>query len=167
MASTEKGKKSRGGLKVMDYIVLLIVLICIVGAVIRIRQIDWFGEDEALSEYEIFFSVSNIAYTSEDAFVIGDTVTLAENGLILGRLKSVDSILPAVGYAADADGNVISISYPESTRIDVSGTILSMGLMNDGGYLLGGTDSIAPGKTYTVRTEHLDVTLTIMGIEEN
>ncbi|MBE6662512.1 MAG: DUF4330 family protein [Ruminococcaceae bacterium] len=160
-------KKNGLGLNLIDFVVILLIVICLIGVVIRVRQIDWFNKNSALEEHEIYFSVTDISYISEDALVVGDTFTLRDNGAILGKLKSIDSVLPTTMYVKDADGNVLGVNYPETTRIDVTGTVLSLGEMTPNGYLLGGTTYIAPGKTYRVQSEHMDFTLEILNIDKN
>ena len=156
---------SRARWNLIDLIVILLVFICLLGAIIRVGGKDWFVGGSDLREHEIYFSVTDIAYTSEDALVIGDTVTLCDSGAVLGELKSIDSILPSTLYVKDADGNVLSVNYPESIRIDVTGTVSSRGRKTDNGYLLGGTAYLAPGKAYRVQTEHMDFTMNILDIE--
>ncbi len=165
MANRDSAKKgTRFGFNTMDLIILLLVLVCIVGAVIRARQIGVWKNESELESYEIYFSVSDIAYTSEDALVPGDTVTLCDSGTVIGTLQSLDSILPSTMYVKDADGNVLSINYPESTRIDVTGTIHSTGVMSPNGYLAGGITYLAPGMHYSVRSEHMDFQIEILRI---
>ncbi|MBQ7380500.1 MAG: DUF4330 family protein [Clostridia bacterium] len=168
MAKIYSKKNGSGiGLNLIDFVVILLVLICLASAIIRIRRVDLFNQGDDLEQHEIYFSVTDISYTSEDALVIGDTFTLSDNKTVLGTLQSVDSVLPSTLYVSDIDGNVLSVNYPESTRIDVTGTVLSLGKMTDSGYLLGGTTYIAPGRAYTVQSEHMDFTLKILDIEEN
>ncbi len=167
MAKLTRKKGSGKGWNLIDFIVLLLIFICLLGIIIRVWRVDWFAGSSNLREHEIYFSVTDIAYTSEDALVIGDTVTLCEGGAVLGTLKSIDSVLPSTLYVKDADGNVLSVNYPESIRIDVTGTVSSLGKTTDNGYLLGGTAYLAPGKAYRVQTEHMDFTLNILDIEEN
>ena len=167
MAKTVSKKKGIVmGLSRIDYVVLLLVAICLLGAIIRVGQVNWFAGNSDLDQYEIYFSVTDIAYTSEDAFVLGDTVTLCDNAMVLGTLDRIDSVLPSTLYVKDSEGNVLSVNYPESIRIDVTGTLLSLGRMTEEGYLLGGTTYVAPGKAYRVQSEHMDFTLNILDIEE-
>ena len=66
-------KKNGLGLNLIDFVVILLIVICLIGVVIRVRQIDWFNKNSALEEHEIYFSVTDISYISEDALVVGDT----------------------------------------------------------------------------------------------
>ena len=151
---------------VIDVLIVLIVLACVVGLIVRFSNVGDFSSAESLKTYDVYFSVSNIAYTAEDAFVQGDTVTLADSGAILGEFAGLESILPAEFFARDESGNLIVVNYPESTRIDVTGRIVSHGVMTENGYLLNGTTYIAAGTAYSVQSEHMDFVLEITNIVE-
>ena len=151
---------------VIDALIILVLLACVVGLVFRYGNFGGGAQESELEDYEIYFSVSNVAYTSEDAFVKGDTVTLADEGVVLGTLSDIKTILPAEFVARDKSGNLITVNYPASTRIDVTGYINSRGVMRENGYFVNGTVYVASGKEYTVRTEHMDVVLKILNIVE-
>ena len=156
------GIKNR--INVIDVLILLIVIACVAGLGVRFGNVGGLSSSDNLEAYDVYFSVSNIAYTSEDAFVQGDTVTLADSGVILGEFAGLETILPAEFFARDKSGNLIVVNYPESTRIDVTGRIVSQGLMSDNGYLVGGTTYVAPGTEYSVQSEHMDFVLKITNI---
>jgi len=158
--------KSKLRFNVVDIIILLVVVAAVVGLVLRFGNVGGFSADEDLKTYEIYFAVKDIAYTSEDAFVSGDTVTLVDSGVVLGELEGLESIMPAEFFARDQSGNLIVASYPELTRIDVTGHILSHGIMSENGYLVGGTTYVAAGAAYSVRSEHMDFVLEITNIVE-
>ena len=151
---------------VIDVLIILLALACVIGLVLRFGNVGGLSSAENLKTFDVYFSVSNIAYTSEDAFVQGDTVRLAESGAVLGEFAGLESILPAEFLARDENGNLIAVNYPESTRIDVTGRIVSHGVMSDNGYLLNGTTYIAAGTEYVVQSEHMDFVLKITNIVE-
>mgnify|MGYP003525944255 CR=1 FL=1 len=153
-------------MNVIDVLILILLVVCIAGLVVRFGNFGSVSSSENLGSYDIYFSVSNIAYTSEDAFVQGDTVTLADSGTALGEFAGLETILPAEFFARDKSGNLIVVNYPQSTRIDVTGRILSHGVMSENGYLVGGTTYVAPGTEYTVQSEHMDFVLKITNIVE-
>ena len=159
----------KGGKKhfnIIDALIIIVLLACIVGLFFRYWNFSSGDREKALENYEIHFSVSNIAHMSEDAFVSGDTVTLADGNVILGQLSGLETVLPAEFIVHDKSGNLIKVNYPESTRIDVTGRIQSKGIMRENGYFVGGTTYVAAGKEYAVRTEHMDVVLKIINIVE-
>ena len=158
--------KSKLRINVVDVIILIAVLAAIVGMVIRFGNTGGLSGSEDLKTYEIYFTVKDIAYTSEDAFVAGDTVTLVDSGVVLGEFVGLESIMPAEFFARDQSGNLIVASYPELTRIDVTGHILSRGIMGENGYLAEGTTHVAAGVAYSVQSEHMDFVLEITNIIE-
>lgn len=158
--------KFRFRFNVIDLLIVLIVLACVIGLAIRLGTVKEYSADENLKSYALYFTVTNIAYTSEDAFVVGDTVTITEGGIVLGQFAGLESILPAEFFARDSEGNLITVNYPETTRIDVTGRIESRGVMSENGYLVNGTTYIASGKAYQVQTEHMDFILKITNIVE-
>ena len=151
---------------VIDVIIVLIALSCVIGLILRFGNVGGLSSMENFKTYDVYFSVSNIAYTSEDAFVQGDTVRLVESGAVLGEFAGLESILPAEFFARDESGNLIVVNYPEATRIDVTGRIVSRGVMSDNGYLLNGTTYIAAGTEYAVQSDHMDFVLKITNIVE-
>lgn len=162
----ENQERVRPRFNVIDVLIVLIVLACAVGLVFRFGNIGNMSSEDELKTYDVYFTVSNIAYTAEDAFVQGDTVTLSESGAILGEFAGLESILPAEFFARDSGGNLIAVHYPEATRIDVTGRIVSRGIMSENGYLLNGTTYVASGTEYTVQSEHMDFVLKITNIVE-
>ena len=158
--------KNKLHINVVDVIILIMVIVIAVGLVLRYGNIGGFSSSDDLKTYEIYFVVKDIAYTSEDAFVPGDTITLLEQETILGEFLGIDSIMPAEFLARDINGNLVATSYPELTRIDVTGHILSQGIMSENGYLAGGTTYIAAGIPYSVQSEHMDFIIEITNIIE-
>lgn len=157
---------ARFRLNVIDLLIVLIVLACVVGLVVRFGNVGKFGDEASLKTYDVYFTVSNIAYTTESAFVSGDVVTLAESGVVLGEFAALETILPAEFLARDENGNLISVRYPESTRIDVTGRIVARGVMSENGFLVNGTTYVASGAEYAVQSEHMDFVLKITSIVE-
>ena len=156
--------RAKKRLNVIDVLILIILIVCIAGLVVRFGNFGGTSSSKELGTYDIYFAVSDIAYTSEDAFVQGDTVTLADSGVVLGEFAGIETILPAEFFARDKSGNLIVVNYPESTRIDVTGRIVSHGVMSENGYLVAGTTYVAPGTAYTVQSEHMDFVLKITNI---
>ncbi len=148
----------------MDVIIILLVLLCIGGIVVRVGGFGLSEKSQPLDMYEIRFSVSDIAATSESAFVIGDTFTLVDYDVVLGTFTGVESVTPAKVYIYSEQGRVVHAQYPDGTRIDVIGTVTADGLSGGSGFLLGGNVQLSPGISYRVQSEHMDFTLNILEI---
>ena len=140
--------------------IIFFVAFCIVTTVLKSHGFGVAGE-ESLDEYIISFTVTDISANSEKYFVQGDTVT--SGGLALGTLYQAVRGSPTNVYATNA-GISVAVSYPENTRVDLRGTILSHGKNDGGGYMLGGYRHIAPGEAFFVSTEHIDVLIKVTEI---
>ena len=162
----ENGSDVRFYISLVDVIILLFVLLCMIGLFIRTEKLGAFFEKEPLGEYRIRFAVSDIAATSIDAFVTGDTFTLVSYHEVLGTLVEVESVSPAVVYVESEQHEIIRTQYPEETRVDVIGVLDAKGSMGESGFSLGGSIGISPGIEYRIQSEHVDVVLKIIDIEQ-
>lgn len=164
----ERNKQKQGETKasfnIIDIFILVFVVACFIGIVIRIGNFTVFETNDSLEDYRIHFSVSDISSVSEDYFITGDTVTIAESGIVLGRLEMINSIAPAQIYVKNSENEFVTAKYPSDTRVDVSGTIISNGSMKLDGYKLGGTVHLAAGDCFLVHTEHMNFVLTVTDI---
>lgn len=160
----EESTKKRARIQLMDLVVLVLLVLCVVSLMIRSGKWRIFSENVELDEYRIRFSVSDILASSVDAFVIGDTFTLVSYHDVMGTLENIESVTPAVVYVENGRQEILRVSYPEGTRVDLIGTLEATGTMGEGGFLLGGTLSLSPGVEYRVQSEHLDVVCKIIDI---
>ncbi len=160
-----KIKQENNRFNLMDVMIILLVLLCVAGVVIRAGGFTM-HKSRPLDAYEIRFAVSNIAATSEAALVTGDTFTLVDHDMELGTFTGIESVKPAVVYMNSEQGRVVPAEYPENTRIDVIGTVAVDGISEGGGFLLGGTLQLTPGVSYRVQSEHMDFVIEILDIEK-
>ena len=168
MARTDEKKLKKSGGKgrfnIIDLILLITVLACIAGIYLRYSASQDFGVKQQLDSFTLSFEVQNIRYTSADAFPSGDAVYMRSDDTYVGTILSLDSTSPTEYIFFDLAGNVKQTYYPENTRIDVTGKILSQGRMTENGFLLNGNVFVAPGRTYSIKTPHIDVDITITDI---
>ena len=160
------GSSVRFRIQILDIVGLLFVFLCVVGLLVRTGKLGVFSERVELENYRLRFSVTDIAATSVDAFVIGDTFTLVSYHEGLGRLVAVESVSPAAVYVENDQHEIVRAQYPEGTRVDVVGILDTKGTMGDGGFSLGGTLVISPGIEYRIQSEHLDIVLKVIDIEK-
>lgn len=168
MAQTDKKKQKNAArirFNIVDLVLIIAVLACLVGVYLRYNVSEQFGVNHELGEYVLSFEIKDIRYTSADAFPEGDTFYLDEKDVILGTVIAIDSTSPSEVIYADSKGDYKTIYYPEDSRIDLTGRLLSEGMMTDRGYMLAGNTYIAPGQTYYVETPHINVGITVTGIE--
>lgn len=163
-------KKDRKKLNAMDWFLILAVVLCLAGAAFRMAvgsEGGSFSQPVTMEEYVVSFKISNIRNSSSE-YLEADTPFYIDTtdqyfGTILGNV----SVTPALFYLEDASGNYVEAYAPENgdaTRVDVTGTMLVSGYMADGGFLLGGTTSLAINKSLALRSSHIYVTITITDI---
>lgn len=157
-------KQTKVSFNIIDIFILIFVVACFVGLVIRVGNFNILDNGQDLNEYRIHFSVSDISSESEDYFMMGDTVTVVDRGIVLGKLEMIDSISPAETLVKIGDNEFKKVKYPSETRVDLTGTIISPGTMDYNGFKLGGVTHVAPGETFLVHTEHMNFVMTVTEI---
>ena len=162
----QQNNKAKVSFNIIDVFILIFVIACFVGIVMRVGNFSLFDENDKLYDYRIGFSVSNISAKSDDYFITGDTITIADSGVVLGKLEMINSIEPSEMYVKNEANGFDVVKYPADTRVDVNGTMISKGNMNSDGYKLGGNLHIASGDSFLVYTEHMNFVLTVTDISK-
>ncbi len=173
MEVQKKNKRSTAKFNIIDFVIILIALLCIFSLLARYTTIlEKIGISDHLEQYEVSFSVTDLRYTTPNFFQINDKIYLQDEeqtymGTLLSReLGSTDAltITLASRYVQSLDG-FISAYYTENTFVDISGRILCEGLIGDDGYfLLGGDMYLAEGQKLAVCTDLVSFELTVTGI---
>lgn len=158
----KRGNRCR--IQPIDLAILVLILLCAAGLAVRAGTLGVFVEKTDLEDHRVRFLVSNIAATSAEAFMVGDTFTLASYHEVLGVLVEVESVTPAVVYVENERQEIVRAQYPEGTRVDLVGILEARGVMSEDGFLLGGTLFVSPGIEYRVQSEHMDIVLKIIDI---
>ena len=173
MEDQKKNKRSTAKFNLIDFMIILIALLCIFSLLARYTTVlDKIGVSDHLEQYEVAFTVTDLRYTTPNFFRTNDKIYLQDDeqtymGTLLSReMGSTDAltITLASRYVQSQDG-FISAYYAENTFVDISGRILCEGLIgNDGYFLLGGNKYLAEGQTLAVCTDLVSFELTVTGI---
>ena len=156
----ENNKKHFGAL---DWVILIVLILCAAVFALRFGYKEQISGEGLTAKYAISFCINDVRYTTADALVKGDRVYVATDDTYIGIFDRIDSNNPAAYYVENSDTKVY---YPEGTRIDLTGTIISEGVMNDDGYFAGGSYFLAPGKKITIYTGHVFVDIVLTDIYE-
>ncbi len=146
----------------LDFVIIAVVILSIASFAFRYRRTEEISSSSIEGKYEISFAVRDVRYTTADAFVQGDRVYVTNDDTYIGVFDRIDSNNPAAYYATSSTGEKVKLYYPEATRIDLTGKIISEGVMNDDGYFAGGSYFLAPGKWLSIYTGrvYIDIVLT-------
>ncbi len=158
----------------LDIFIIILVIVSIVGIVYRQYTSKLPTKTEAEGAYEVYFSVKDISFTVPSYLNTDDNIYF-ESGEFFGKLlnnNDVDTTSALVVTSAsvvltDENGDYVSTMYPDGSRVDANGSILcKCTKTEDGRYLLGGTRYITPGESISVRTELVDLEITVTSIAE-
>ena len=156
-------------LNAIDWFIIIALLLCIAGAALR----TFIGTDNALSgsvtmeKHVVFFKVENIRNSSTEYLTPGEIFYIDSTGQYLGEITGNATVTPAVYMFEDVNGKYVQAYAPENgdaTRVDVMGTLIVDGYMSENGFLLNGTTSLAPGKEITIRSNFIQLKITVTEI---
>ncbi len=172
MATNQKQKRK---LNAVDYFFIIAIILCIAGAALRVTIDKAGGTLGALTspivqeDYVVSFKISNIRNTSTSYLLPGDVFYLDSSKQHFGTLEGNVSVMPALFYVEDINGNYIQTYAPENgdaTRVDVTGTMRVSGYMSDSGFLLNGTTPLTANSALALRNKNLYVSITITDISK-
>lgn len=173
MEAQKNKKRSNARFNIMDFLIILIVVLCIFSLIARYTTVlKKIGITDHLEQYEVGFTVSNLRHTTPNFFHIEDALYLQdENHTYMGKLLSREvgstdalTITLSSQYVQSETG-FISAYYADNTFVDVSGRILCEGNVSSEGYfMLGGNVYLSEGQTLAVCTDLVSFELTVTDI---
>ena len=173
MKSKQANEQAKVKIKILDVVIILLIITSFIGIYFRYSLMDMFTGNKNLKDYTVSFEISDIRYTTEEYFNIGDKVRFFEDETELGVIieaaedtKNALIVVPSVKTFIPENGEQpIEIPYPENTRIDASGRLLCQGSYStDSGFLVGGKKYIAPGDRFTIKTDVVTVEIEIIKV---
>ena len=156
---------------IIDFLLVVVIIGAIAGMALRAGIVDKVVNNTNIEPARISFAVYNINNDSFNYFIAGDNFYSDTYGY-LGYLEAKPIEQAAESYIEGADGQlikVISPSDPENPnrhdRIDVKGNLIGSGVFTEEGFLLGGTNYIAPGSKIIIESKNITVSVIITDIE--
>ena len=161
MRKTDEGKVR---FNIIDFIIIVVVIGCIAGVVIRFNVVDKLVLDTKRDEVKISFAVAGISPQIANSINDGDEFYVVGSEELLGTLLS-HSLSNAHTVVSNENGYPVE-SYDETLR-DVRGVFAAAGVSGEDGFLLGGTLFLAPGKTLSVESRNVRISLIIREISSD
>ena len=143
---TPKKKKNRIKFSGIDVMIVLLVVFCVAGLVVRHGLIDKILRKTELSQAEISFTASSVTQEIAGSVKTGDIITIYGADKV-GEIKSINKT-SAITLVEKGDGTLEQVT-DERLR-DISGTVTVSGKMTDNGYMLNGDTYIAAGSKIKV-----------------
>ena len=146
---------------ILDFLIVAAVVLCIAGALLRggVKSTD---EKLETQTAVITFKVSNVQSASQYCFRDGDKIYSQSLGCDMGRIVGEIKATPSV-YNYEQNGEIFK-AYSEAGRVDLVGTFECVGQMSESGFLMGGTQYIAPGMTTYAYLPNINVNILITDI---
>ena len=158
--------KKKIGFNALDLVIVVVLVLCVVMIGFRfIRSSDMAAETQT-SKHRVTFLITNVSDGTKDALVAGDSVFSLLNDAYIGKLEGIDTISPAFEFLDNGNGSFEKVYYPDGTKVDITGTIIAEGAVNDDGFFASGSFFLSPGRTLEIYTGHIQVTVLITGISE-
>lgn len=159
-----EAKKRRFRFNILDVVILIILVACVLGIAVRYNVVDKINTKSTLQQAEIEFLIKDIKPTSAQAIKEGSAFYWTENGITLGKVKTGGiTITPAEKFVTNIDGKWLKTTNEE--RNDVRVLLQAEGLMTDSGFMLSGTQYLAPGKEMLIGSSEISVNVTITDIK--
>ena len=166
-------EKNRVKFRALDVVIVVLILASVVGIYFRYNLMDMIVGSHNLQEYAVSFEIKDVQYATKDKFELGNKVYYKSSGEQLGELISVVENSDAVVHPTpankivipDGKNEAVEVSYPDGTRIDISARMICKGKYSDGvGFLVDGTEYLAPGQTISVMTDYVTFDIIITDI---
>ncbi|MBQ3100423.1 MAG: DUF4330 family protein [Clostridia bacterium] len=146
---------------IIDFLIIVIAIGCIAGVIMRYDIIDKIVVDRERDEVSVSFMITGISPQISDQIKDGDEFYVVGANTRLGVLED-HTVSNAEKVEANENGFPVR-SYDDTSR-DVRGTFTSYGVNNEDGFFLGGTLFIAPGKTLTIESRNVRISVIITEI---
>ena len=153
--------KLKGKFNIIDFLIIVAVIGCIAGVFLRYDLATKVGLNSNKDEVEISFIVVSIRRESTEALLEGDTIYWEQNGMEIGKLLSKE-VTEEVKYVLD-ENYEYNKKFNE-IRFDVRGVILAKGNMTENGFMLNGTQFIAPGKELKIQSKNITTSVTVTSV---
>lgn len=152
----------KGRFNIIDFLIIVAIIGCISGVFLRYDIAAKIGLNRNKDEVEISFIVVRLREGSTEALMEGDTIYWKQNGMEIGKLISKE-VTPAVHYILDE--NYEFQKRYNDYRYDVRGVISAKGNMTESGFMLNGTQFIAPGKELMIESKNISTTITVTNVK--
>ena len=167
------GKIQKRHIGVLDVCILVALVAIIAGVAARfiLRDNSSMAQPKALQNYPVDFEIKDIRGTSEKYLKTDSPFYLDETGDYLGVVYKKEVLSdPAMTEYVTPEGNVVYVpnlrdAGDDLCRIDVTGTFLVSGYVDDNGFfLLNGNRYLGLSKEVAVRSRELMVNVIITDI---
>lgn len=155
--------KKRAGFNALDAFIILVVLMCLVGAGLRMFMGEN-GENVTPNEkYVVSFIIREAIGSDADVLASGDVFYIDTTDAVFGTLDGDPVVSPKQVNVIDENGQ-LNIDYSVGDSVYIRGRIIVEGYMSAEGFMLNGNTYLAPSSEIDVHTQYLMKTLEVTEI---
>ncbi len=160
MTTSQEKRSGRVRFSVIDFTIILLVLACIAGVVLRYDLAEKLFSRSALEDAKITFVAEAITPAEAEAFRVNTKFRTEQDRF--GTVTATET-LPALIYYENSAG--LLSSYEHETLLDLTGSFAARVLFSEDGCLLNGNTFIAAGSTFTVMANSAAVRITVISVD--
>ncbi len=147
---------------IIDLLIVIMVLAIAAAVIVRYDIADKIGKASSEDNVRITFLIRSIREEACNAVSEGDSFIWDQSVILVGEVIRKE-VTPAAVYSERNDGAIIK-NYSE-LAYDLKCTVDASGLMTEKGFMLGGTNYVAPGLTITVHNSSVVLSAIVMAVE--
>ena len=186
--NNEKKKQRKTRINAFDILIILLVVVCIAGLIVRNTIVEKLENVTSYASYYVFFDAESVSYASTVALESthddsnGGNWVYLDDGITKvgvmtkGEGSASENLAVTISdvYVKDSSGKTVLAQYADIEKdkdritYDVKDIIvLAEGFISSetGSFLLGGKIAIAPGSVLKVQTKYGDFELKVTSIE--
>ena len=147
---------------IIDLLIVIMVVAIAAAVIVRYDIADKIGKASSEDHVRITLLIRSIREEACNAVSEGDSFIWNQSENLVGEIIRKE-VTPAVVYSERNDGAIVK-NYSE-LAYDLKCTVDASGSMTEKGFMLGGTNYLAPGITITVHNESVVLSALVMAVE--
>ena len=147
---------------VIDFVILIVIIGCIAGVIVRYNFVNRILAPEETQTVTVTFTAKELPVKIIDSVNKKTSFTCVSTDNSLGKLNYF-RVLDSEYVYTDTNGRP-RIGHSD-TKKDLTGSFEVTGIKNDNGFLLNGTQFLAPGNEITIKSRDVQLSVIITEIK--
>ncbi len=156
----EKTKKS---INILDLVIVLVLICSVIGVIYKGYSNSASKDTEKLCQTQVTLTIQGAKSEFRNILEVGDDVYFENNGLILGKINSIDKKTQKT-YVID-ENDTLSAKY-NPYNLDITITLDAKMYKDQSGHFKASGGILAPGKNISLYTTNFEFEATVIEIAE-
>ena len=162
MSAFENKQNSNLKISVIDVVIVLALIACIVGVVVRYKIYEKEHEVITTDVCSVSLMIKGASHELSESIAADDQIFFDENGEKLGKITEVN-ISDAIVYHQNSQGEIVENIDGELKDIVIK--IEVYGDLTESGFLVNGKEYVAAGKELAVYTKNFSEKCLVIDVE--